>query len=187
MHRKSRHAKGSKAAARRPECACRLTFEGPWELTAHCLEVYPPSAREPHDGQHVDVTRLDVKLDVGSSGAWEVVAWASDGRRDLRVAASIARAVKSGDLKYMDTLLRQDIRDMCHVSMHVIGAAIEILKDYGVLRNFGGRNSIVCTDVDQAIGGNFRYGQMLHTIATHVARLEGDVSTLRKILAAPKP
>jgi hypothetical protein len=187
MNSKARQAKGGSAAACHPECACGLTFEGPWELTAHCLGVYPPSAREPHDGQHADVTRLGVKLDIGSAGAWEVVGWASDARKDLRVAASIAQRVKSGDLKYMDTLLRQDIRDTCRVSMHIIGGAIEILKDYGVLRNFGGRNTVVCVDVDQTIGGNFRHGQMLHTIVMHVARLEGDVSALRKILAAPKP
>jgi hypothetical protein len=186
MTNSPRGAKGGSVAVYWPECACGLTFKGPWELTAHFLEVYPLNARQSHDdGEHADVTRLDVKLDNGSSGAWEVVAWASDSRKDLRVAASIAHRVKSGDLKYLDTLLRQDIRDTCQVSMHVVSNAIEILRDYGILQNFGGRNSVACTDVDEVISGNFSYGQMLHTVMMHVARLEGEVSALRKILAKP--
>jgi hypothetical protein len=183
----SNQAKGGSAEVQRPGCACGLTFGGPWALIAHLLEIYPPSAPRPYDDrQHADVTRLGVKLDTGSSGAWEVVAWASDARKDLRLAASIAHRVKSGDLKRFDTLLRQDIRDTCQVSMCVVGNAMGILKDFGVLKNWGGRNTVACVDVDQTIGGSFIHGQMLHTIVRHVARLEDEVSELRKILAAPQ-
>jgi hypothetical protein len=168
------------SAAHRPECACGLTFKGPWELTGHFLAVYPPHARQPLDGgQHADATRLVVKLNIGSTGAWEVVTWASDQRIDLRVAASIAHRVKTGDLKRFDTILRQDIGEACQVSLHVVGNAIGILKDFGVLRRFGGLNNVVCDDIDEAIGGSFSFGQLLHTIARHVAVLEDEVTALR--------
>jgi hypothetical protein len=175
-------AKGQ-GAAHWPECTCGQTFEGPWELTTHFLEVYPPNARRPSDGgQHADATRLGVKLDTGSPAAWEVVTWASDQRSDLRVAASIAHRVKSGDLKCFDTILRQDIGEACKVSLRVVGNAIGILKDHGVLRNLGGRNSVICDDIDKAIGGRVGHGHLLHTIVRHIAKLEDEVSALRIIL-----
>jgi hypothetical protein len=179
-------AKGS-SAARWPECACGLTFKDPWQLTAHFLEVCPPHARKsPDGGQHADATRLGVKLDTGSPAAWEVVTWASDERSDLRVAASIAHRVKSGDLKRFDTILRQDIREACQVSLRVVGDAIGILKDHGVIRSFGGRNSVVCDDIDEAIGGPVSHGHLLHTIVRHVSKLEDEVSALRT-LQRPSP
>jgi hypothetical protein len=184
----SHQAKDGGAAVRCPGCVCGLTFEGPWDLAAHLLEVYPPSVRQPcDDGQHADATRLDVKLNTGSSGAWEVVSWAGDARKDLRVAASIAHRVKSGALKRFDAFLRQDIRDTYQVSMCVVAGALGILKEFGVLKNWGGRNTVACVDIDAVIGGNFIHGQMLHTIVRHVARLEDEVSALRKILTTPSP
>jgi hypothetical protein len=183
-----RGEKGGRVVVYWPACACGLTFKTPWELTAHFLEVYPPSALRPDDdGEHVDATRLRVKLDTGSPGAWEVVTWASDPRKDHRVAASIAHRVKSGDLRRFDTMIRQDIRDTYMVSLHVAGNAMNILLDHGVFRNYGSRNGVACDDIDEAIGGSFSYGQMLHMVMVHVAGLEGEVSALRKILAAPKP
>jgi hypothetical protein len=59
---------------RTPECACGLTFLSPWDLVAHLLSAYPPGADKPLDREHhADATRLAVKLDTGSFGAWEIV------------------------------------------------------------------------------------------------------------------
>ena len=176
-------AKDNRAALHWPQCACGLTFRHPWKLVGHLLEVCPPRVHQPTDGgQHADGTRLDVKLNSTSAGVWEVVSWASDRRKDLRVAAAIAYRVKSGDLKRFDTITRQDIRDTYKVSLHVAGSAITILKDYGVFTDYGTRNGVACDDVDQVIGGSFTYGHLLHTTVKHVAKMEDEVSALREIL-----
>lgn len=102
----------SSASGCQPECACGMAFPCPWDLVGHLLEMSPPSARQPRDGdQHANATRLSVKLGTAPGGAWEVVTWATDQRSALRVAASIAYRVKTGDLKRFDTMIRQDIRD----------------------------------------------------------------------------
>src|SRR5882724_4182511 len=85
---------------RAAECTCGLTSPGPWELVAHLLSAYPPSADIPLDGRcHADATRLAIKLNTGSFGAWEIVTWACHRRKELRVAAAITCKVKAGDFR----------------------------------------------------------------------------------------
>jgi hypothetical protein len=169
---------------RRVQCACGRTFKGPWALTAHFLEVYPPQARQSSDGgQHADITRLGAKLDTGSSGAWEVVIWAGDSRKDLRVAAAIAFRIKAGELKRFYMIVREDIRETYKVSLDVAGRAIDILMDYEVFRSYGARRGIACGDIDIAICGRFSYGQLLDTVIRQVAKLEDEVIALRELCA----
>jgi hypothetical protein len=182
----SHQAEGNRALLR-VQCACGRTFKGPWELTAHLLAVYPPKARQSSDdSQHADATRLGAKLDTGSSGAWEVVTWAGDSRKDLRVAAWIAYRIKARELKRFDTIVRQDIRDTYKVSLDVAGRAINVLMDYGVFMDYGTRNGVACDDVDEAICGHFSYGQLLDTVIRQVAKLEDEVAALRDS-ARPSP
>jgi hypothetical protein len=166
-------------------CACGVAYPGPWELAAHFMKVYPPHADKSIDGKcHADRTRLDVKLAKGTPGAWEVVTWACDSRRDLRVAASIAHRAKTGDLRRYRDILRKDIRDTYQVSMYSADAALLILSDRDVVSKFGARYSLICGNVEATLTASSSSGIMLDLIARHVAALEGQLSILLDQLSA---
>jgi hypothetical protein len=166
-------------------CACGVAYPGPWELVAHFMKVYPPYADKSIDGKwHADTTRLAVKLATGKPGAWEVVTWACDNRRDLRVAASIAHRAKTGDLRQYRGILRKDIRDTYQVSTHVAGAALLILKDRDIVSKLGQHYNLTCGNVEAALTAKSSTGIMLDLIARHVASLEARLPTLLDQLSA---
>jgi len=160
-----------------PECACGLTFLGPWDLVAHLLSAYPPGADKPPDGEHhADATRLAVKLDTGSSRAWEIVTWAWHRRKGLRVAAAITFKAKAGDLQSYREIPRKEIRDTYSVSMHVASAAVSLLQEFGIVVSCGGRNNIA-GDIEQSLIRHST-GTMLDQVARHVASLEDRMSMI---------
>ena len=172
------------SAKRMAQCACGLAFPDPWDLVAHFLTVYPPSADQPaHGKQHADVTRLAVKLDQGATGAWEVGTWATSDRRAFRVAAAITYRAKTGDLAGWQEIRRKEIRDTYQVSMHVAAAAVEILKDWRIAGNYGGRVNLTADGIDETLAASYPAGQMLYLIASHVAMLEDRMSGLIAELA----
>jgi hypothetical protein len=163
---------------RAAECACGLAFPGPWELVAHLLSIYPPSVDVPLDGKrHTDVTRLAIKLSTGAFGAWEVATWASQRRKDLRAAAAITCKVKDGNFGPYQEILLREIRDTCKVSIHVAGAAMGTLREFGVVRKYGQRNNIQPYDVEEMLNRH-SLGMMLDQIARHIANLEDRVSMM---------
>lgn len=81
-------------------------------------------------------------------------------------------------------MTRQDIRDTYQVPLHVAGSAINILLDYEVSTNYGHRDGVASGNVDDAIGARFAYGQMLHSILRHVAKLEDEISGLKQLCHA---
>ncbi len=174
----STRADNGKRGHRDAACACGQAFPGPWELVAHLLDAYPPGLGEPRDGeQHADATRLAVKLDTGPSGAWEVVTWAGDRRKDLRVAAAITYRAKTGDLRPWQKILRRQIRDTYQVSTHVASAALGILQDFGIAASYGGRNCLTSDNIEATLSRHHT-GTMLDLIARHVARMEDELSAL---------
>jgi hypothetical protein len=163
---------------RAAECACGLTSRGPWGLVAHLLSVYPPSVDMPLDGErHADATRLSVKFSTGSFGAWEIVTWASHQRKDLRVAAAIVCKVKDGGFRPYQEIRRKEICDTYKVSMHVVGAAMGILREIGVVRKYGSRNNIQPHDIEETLNRH-SLGTMFNLIARHVANLEDRLAEI---------
>jgi hypothetical protein len=164
-------------AAVRAGCTCGLVFPGPWELAAHLLEAFPPKAAVPPDGQrHADATRLAVK--VGSTtAAWEVVTWAGNRRKDLRVAAAIACTIRAGDLTRHQEVPRKEIHDSYGVSLDVAGAAVGILQDFGIVGNYGDRCNVSDGDIEDILN-RYSNGTMLDQITRHVAALEDRMTML---------
>jgi hypothetical protein len=133
---------------------------------------------------HADTTRLAVKLTTGTPGAWEIVTWACDNRRNLRVAASITHRAKTGDLRRYSDILCKDIRDDYHVSMHAAVTALLILRDRGVVSKLGQRYNLTCGNIEETLTAKSSTGIMLDLIARHVASLESQLPTLLDQLSA---
>jgi hypothetical protein len=120
-------------------CPCGLAFPGPWNLTGHFLDAYPPHAdRPPDDIRHADTTRLAVKLAEGPSEAWEAGTWARDARRHLRVATAIAMRSATGDLKPLAGVTQRDLAQAYRVPASVARNAIAELTAAGILSHLLG-------------------------------------------------
>ena len=164
------------AARPRAACACGLALPGPWELTAHLLEVFPPKVVRPLDGQrHADVTRLAVKLD--RMAPWEIVTWAGSQRKDLRVAAALTCAARAGDLRPGQEILGTEVRGAYGVGMHTARAAIWLLEDYEIVRKYGPRYNLQDVNIEEALNRHHN-GTVLDQITRHLAALEDRMSAI---------
>jgi hypothetical protein len=166
------------------KCVCGLAFAGPWDMIAHFLAAYPPSADQPADDKtHADVTRLSVKLAEGPSEAWTVSVWARDPKKYFRVAASIAMRSATDDLRESEEIGHQWIRGTYQVSTYAARSAIQVLKDEGIVGNFGGSLNPVPRDWVRVRNSRQRAARILDLIAAHVMNLEAKVSVLTEILS----
>jgi hypothetical protein len=163
------------------KCACGLVFPGPWDMIAHFLAVYPPSADQPADDKtHADVTPLSVKLAEGPSEGWTISVWARDPKKYFRVAASIAMRSATDDLRESEEIGHQWIRGTYQVSTYAARSAIQILKEEGVVGNFGGSLNPVPRDWVSVRNSRQRAARILDLIAIHVMNLEIKFSTLSR-------
>jgi hypothetical protein len=65
--------------------------------------------------------------------------------------------------------------------MRVVADAVEILKDWRIAGNYGGRINLTGEDIDETLTTSYPTGQMLHLIATHVALLEDRIRRLDRL------
>jgi hypothetical protein len=161
-------------------CSCGLAFPGPWNLTGHFLDIYPPHADQPPgDIRHADATRLAVKLAEGPSEAWEAGTWARDPRRHLRVAAAIAMRSATGDLKPWARVTQRELAEAYRVPASVARNAIAELIAAGILGHYGGGTTVIARDIVRSHDRTGRMARILDLVALHIAGLEAEVAALK--------